>query len=348
MTRTLTPTRTETLTPTLTRTPTTTATPTLSRTPSLTPTPQPTATATLSPTVRPTNRASESDPLGVLAQGDPPAQKLPSAVLIYPLVRASTTSNTRIEILNLTGSPVSLQCFYVTAITCNEIGFNVALTAQQPLSWLANNGMTGNGTRVAPPFNNDGELKCFVRPSGQDLASHNAVTGRALVSDSTGQTIGYNALAFRRLSPGSFTGNVSLDGITYEACPDRLHFNALSQHANSDSELILVPCTQDLVNQISSTTTLQYAVINELEQVFSGSNQLKCMERRKFSTISPLKKSAVGTDTVHLIVRSVDVPVIGFIIDHFKVPGSGMLSTSSNEPYLEGSREATINVPGND
>ena len=55
--------------------------------------------------------------------GVPPAQKLPSALLVFPLVRASATQDTRVEIMNLTSAPVSLQCFYVVSGTCNEIGF---------------------------------------------------------------------------------------------------------------------------------------------------------------------------------------------------------------------------------
>jgi len=288
---------------------------------------------------------SEVDPLGILAQGNPPAQKLPSAVLIYPLVRSSATSDTRIEILNLTSAAVNIQCFYVTASTCSEVDFFVSMTAQQPISWFASTGRTANGTRIAPPLNGDGELKCFVRPTATDLGSHNALQGRALLSDSNGQTIGYSAIAFRRLLPGAFTGQVSLDGFTYEPCPDRLHFNALSQTSNSNSELILVPCTQDLETGSVTSTTVQYAVINELEQVFSASSQLKCMDRRLFSTIPALRKSSIGTDTNHLIVRSIDVPVVGLVIDHFDAPGSGAPSTSSNEPYLEGSRDATISIP---
>ncbi len=327
---------------TQTETATLTATPSWTRTPSRTQTPQPTRTPTQ--TLRPTRIPGETDPIGLMAQGEPPAQKLPSAVLVYPLVRVSATSDTRIEMYNLTAMATTVQCFYVTAKDCNEIGFFVSLTANQPLSWMASNGLTGNGARIAPRFSGDGELKCV------DMTPQNALQGRAIVTDVTNtpnavQTIGYTAIGFRRLVSGPFRGSIRLDGINYEACPDRLHFNALSQSATSDSELILVPCTQDLVNQIPSQTTVQYAVINEFEQNFSGSSTLKCMDRRRFSTIPALRKSSIGSNTAHLIVRSIDMPVIGLVIDRFTVPGSGALSTSSNEPYLEGSRAATVDIP---
>lgn len=334
-TATRTPTASPTRTITATRTPTSTRLPTA--------TPQPSATFTAAPSPRPTLPRGEQDPLGVVAAGNPPAQKLPAAVLIFPLVRATATSDTRIEIANVSGNATVARCFYVTADTCNEIGFyaslrasGVAMQSGGPLSWLVSSGLSGNGERIAPPFSGDGELKCFV--------SDNQLVGRALVMDATGERIGYSAIAFRRLGAASMT-QISLDGVQYEACPDRLHFNVLSQTRTSNSELILVPCTQNLEVQTSVTTVVQYAVVNEFEQVFSGSSNLRCMDRRIFSTIAALRKSSIGTDTAHLVVRGVEVPVIGLVIDRFVVPGSGATSVSSNEPYLEGSRAATIQLP---
>jgi hypothetical protein len=339
--------------PTATRTSTKTATsaPTETRTRTATRTPTSTRTATPTVTPFPSAPVSHTDPLGFEVIGAPPAQKLPSAMLIYPLVRVSATQETRIEMMNLTSSQVSVECFYVEGGTCNEIGFFVNLTGNQPLSWNASNGMGGTGRRVAPPFRGDGELKCVVVPRTADLSSYNALQGRALLSDSNPQTasnpqtIGYAAIAFRRLSPGEFTGVVSLDGINYEMCPDRLHFQVLTQTSSSNSELVLVPCSQDLELQTPSSASIQLAVVNELEQQFSGSTTVKCFSRINFSSLSPLRRSAVGTDTVHVMIRGTDVPVVGLVIDRFTVPGSGAPSTSSNEPNLEGGRPATVVLP---
>ena len=293
------------------------------------------------PTVRPV-----SDPTGYDVVGAPPAQKLPSAVLIYPLVRVSATQDTRVEMVNLTASSVSVSCYYVGSGTCNETGFFLSLTPNQPLSWMASTGTSGNSRRLAPPFFGDGELKCVVTPTGPfpSTAAYNALQGRALVSDTTGQTIGYSAIAFRRLSPGSFAGGVSLDGVTYEQCPDRLHFQVLTYKPGSDSELVLVPCTQDLANQLPSSANVQLAVVNEFEQRLSGATSVSCFNRLRFSSLSALRYSAVGTDTAHVIVRGTDVPVVGLVIDRFTTAGS-VVSASSNDPYLEGGRSADINLP---
>lgn len=334
---------TSTAVPSHTSVPTSTSTPTSSPTATHTATAPPVATLTSTPS--PIVRRSDSDPTGFDVVGVPPAQKLPSAMLIYPLVQASATQDTRIELLNLTASTVSVQCFYVRSVTCSEVDFFVTLTANQPVAWKASTGAGGSGRRLAPPFLGEGELKCVVLPRSPDLSAHNALQGRALVSDSAGQTIGYSAIAFRRLSPGDFTGIVSLDGVTYEQCPDRLHFNVLASQTGSDSEIVLVPCEQDLLNQVASSTTVQFAVINELEQQFSAATSLRCFDHRRFSGLGSLRRSAIGTDTAHVIVRGTDVPVVGLVIDRFTVPGSSALSTSSNEPNLEGGRSATVNLP---
>ncbi len=334
-----------------TATATPTAVPTFTSTPSATASDTATATTvpTDSPTALPTatatpNSPSRSDPTGFDVTGVPPAQTLPSAVLVYPLIQTSPTQDTRIELLNLTSASVSVQCFFVSD-TCNELDFFLSLTANQPLSWMASTGTNGNGARVAPPFVGEGELKCVVLPQTADLTAHNALQGRALISDTSGQVVGYSAIAFRRLLAGDFTGFVALDGVTYEACPDRLHFHALASQSSSDSELVLVPCTEDLENQIPASTTLQFAVINEFEQQLSGAAQLSCFYHRAFSSVAALRRSSIGTDTAHVIVRGVAVPVIGLVIERFSVPGTGALSTSANEPTLEGSRAASLNLP---
>lgn len=299
-------------------------------------TPQPTATAT-------NTRILAADPMGVGITGAPPAQNQPSAFLIYPLIESSADTDTIIELNNLTNSSVTVKCLFVDADDCRGLNFFINMTALQPLSWLASTGRDSNGTRISPPFLGEGELKCFVQPRSTALSSHNAIVGRAIVNEPAGSTIGYNAIGIRRLQAGSFSGNLNLDGITYEQCADRLHFHALAQQATTDSELILVPCTEDLELVRAGTTPIQFAIINEFEQMTSGSTSLTCYLRERFSRIPALRRSSAGTDTIHAIVRGVNFPVMGLVIDRFQTAGG--TSVSSNTPYLEGGRSASVRIP---
>ena len=294
------------------------------------------------------------------AAADPPAQKLPSAVLVFPLVQADDSgADTRIELLNLSGQGQDLQCFYVQGDkiqgdtdTCNEIGFFLSLTPYQPISWLATEGLDDVLTHSAVPpfFSGGGELKCaVVPPEGQtDLQFHNTIQGRATVYSSSGRTVSYGAVAFQRLSPGDFTGVMSLDGRTYAQCPDKLHFDVIADQPTgvppSTSDLILVPCSEDLLLQIPATISVQFLIINEFEQQFSTSISITCFDREMLSQISgSLLRETLGTDTAHLVIRGVNGPLLGLVID--SVPFAGETGTAGNEPSFQGGRSATLVFP---
>jgi hypothetical protein len=189
-------------------------------------------------------------PLAVSAEAPP--QRLPSAVLIWPLIvveGGGAVTDTRIELVNLSSRPVSLGCLFVTSTNCNSIDFQIRLTPNQPLSWLASDGVF-NGQSAVPPFNQPGELKCIVHPDEDSVAAHNAIQGRAAVFGADGQTIGYSAVGFLRLTDGPLTTQISLDGVTYTQCPDQQHFVFVATTDTSDpateSELVIAPCSEDL------------------------------------------------------------------------------------------------------
>lgn len=365
-TRTATPTRTFTPTRvgTATRSPTVTATETLTRAPTRTTTPTRTATETRVPTAtrpptstftpRPTSTpvptlASDGQIALAAAEGLPPAQKLASAFVIFPYIVTSATQDTRVELMNMSDEPIELQCFYVRQSDCIEVGFFVSLTADQPLSWLANDGASNPLTFSAvPPFDGVGELKCAVASNRAELSTHNVLQGRVLIYDNvSGETVGYDAIGFQKLSPGGYTGVIDLDGFTYESCPDRLHFVVLTNQGATSSTLITVPCAEDLLTQTPTETVVQMAIINEFEQVFSSSYRQKCLGKpsdQTFARFGTLGKATLGTDTAHLVIRGVSSPLVGLVIDRFIGQG-GTLHTTANEPFLEGGRDSTVIFP---
>jgi len=278
--------------------------------------------------------------------GGPPAQKLPSALLVFPLIQVSGDQDTRVELLNLSGSPQSIQCFYVGSGFCGETGFSVFLTPYQPMAWLASTGQSDplTGTSV-PPFFATGELKCGVVPPRPEVAFHNTIQGRATIfSSSTGETVSYGAVGFQRLNDGDFTGVFSLDGSTYAQCPNKLHFDVLTDQPDSSSEIVVVPCSENLLFQIPTAVTVQIFVYNEFEQGFSTSYGLTCFDERSLGEISSaLTRAVAGTDTAHLVVRGVGGPVLGLVID--QVPFKTTTGTAGNEPSFDGGRSATVTFP---
>ncbi len=276
-----------------------------------------------------------------------PAQRLPSALLIYPLIDSDGgfSRDTRVELLNLSKRPITAWCFYVEGQFCNEFGFFVNLTPNQPLSWYVSQGVVNNLTNTAvPPFSGVGELKCAVLPSEPGLEAHNAIQGRAIVAGADGQTIGYGAVGFERLVDGEFTGRADLDGQTYARCPDEQHFAFLASDTGTESELVLAPCTEDFENQVATTTVVQFLVINEFEQQLSASLSITCHSRRLLRQVSGVFTSpTLGTPTGHMIVRGVQSPVTAMVIDRFTA--GTQPATAANEPALRGGRSATIQFP---
>ncbi|MFQ5666659.1 MAG: hypothetical protein ACE5I7_09530 [Candidatus Binatia bacterium] len=302
--------------------------------------------------------------------GSPPEQKLPSALLVYPLIEVPGTcqddssvtcssdsdcapspggpciqsGDTRVELVNLSGHGVLAQCFYVNGEGCNEVGFLISLTPYQPLSWLASAGLSNTLTgSAAPPFFGTGELKCAVVPpqSQPQIQFHNTIQGRATVFRSDGRTVSYGAVGFRRLSDGNFTGVLALDGKTYAQCPSKLHFDVLADQPGATSEMVLLPCSQDLLFQEPTSVTVQLLIINEFEETFSTSLRFTCFDQRALGDIADsLVRSTLGTDTAQVIVRGVGEPLLGLVVD--AVPAAG---TAGNEPSFQGGRPATVIFP---
>ena len=360
-TRTLIPSRTQspTRTATVTSTATVTRPPTGTATASRTATPTRTATMTRPPTSTPSPRptstpvptlASDGQIAFDVAEGAPPAQKLASAFVVFPYVVTTAPKDTRIELMNMSSQPVLLQCFYVRSTDCVEIGFFVSLTANQPLSWSAHDGTRNPLTPTSVPpldtFGGIGELKCAVASDLPDLSTHNVLQGRAIVVDTvSGATVGYGAIGFQRLSPGAYTGQIDLDGFTYESCPDRLHFQVLTaQSGGPISTLITVPCAEDLLDQTQPQSVIQLAIVNEFEQVFSSSYHLSCLSSLSFSALSTLGHTVTGSDSAHLIVRGISTPLIGLVVDRFSGQNN-TVHTTANEPFLEGGRSSTVVFP---
>lgn len=280
-----------------------------------------------------------------------PPQRLPSALLIWPLIVVEgngAITDTRVELVNLSSRPVTLGCIYIPATTCSGVDFRVLLTPNQPISWLASRG-TFNGLSAVPPFSSTGELKCIVEPDEESVAAYNTIQGRAAVFGADGQTIGYSAVGFLRLTDGPFSNQLDLDDVTYTQCPDEQHFVFVASDGSNpinpaaESELVIAPCTEDLENVNATTTVIQFRIINEFEEQFSASTSVTCSARLRLRQINNVFTRAVlGSDTGHLIVRGVQSAILAMVIDRFLTPAQ---VTAGNEPALRGGRPAVILIP---
>ncbi len=279
------------------------------------------------------------------AVAGPPAQKLPSAFLAFPHIESNGYADTRIELVNLTQDTQQLNCFFVTegvGTYCRELGFLVYLTPYQPLSWLASWGLNDptSGT-AAPPFFGTGDLLCAVVAPIPDVEAYNTVQGRATVFEQSGATASYGAVGFQRLQGGDYDGVIRLDGFRYAQCPAELHFQVLTDRPGLTSNLVLVPCSQNLLTQTVTSTVVQFLITNEFEQSFSASTSVDCYGSWALSDFSDFfTRAKLGTDTAHLAARGVGGALLGLVIDRVSANG-----TAGNEPSLEGGRSAVVTLP---
>jgi hypothetical protein len=216
--------------------------------------------------------------------------------------------------------------------------FAIWLTRQQPTHWVVSQGRAVNpgdgfgndGSGLDPgaippvPDGFEGELKCIqVDASGTPFGGNN-LKGEALIRDVNGDVSKANAVAI--LANSDLAGadpshellldNSVLHDGEYNACPHTWLFNHFTDgtddpviEANNpiwctDGEcpirtnITLVPCSQDFENQIPSSVTVQFAIVNELEQVFSTSTTVDCWKNIRLADIDAPTGRCSGNNAV--------------------------------------------------
>jgi len=253
-----------------------------------------------------------------------------------------------------------------------ETDFRVVLTGRQPLAWKASEGFadadipldgvtrvgpggqSNAGTRVPPVAEEKfvGELKCIVVDENEKAVARNVVTGAATIVNTGGGDLDvekYNAIGIQAIG-----GDANEDRILelgsereeYNGCPNVLivnHFFDFAENpASGDtviSDLTLVPCNQDLLNQVPGGGTAQYLVFNEFEQRLSTSTPIQCFFERQLSRIdtrnpqrSIFSVSVQGTLAGQTRIRGVGTGFLGLLRQR---SGSRTAAVNVN---MEGSR----------
>lgn len=188
-----------------------------------------------------------------------------------------------------------------------ETDFDIVLTKQQPTQWSVANGravnpMDGIGNpesgfdpgRIPPKPDFEGELRCVeIDTAGQPLAGNHLKGTAQLATYESGPDISrYAAIAIEANPDSSPSNPLQLDDEVYSACPSVLRVSHAADGAQDPSsglststELTLVPCAQDLENQVPKTVTVQFLVFNEYEERFSGSTSVTCYRSAPMSEL---------------------------------------------------------------
>ena len=188
--------------------------------------------------------------------------------------------------------PVSIKCYWMDNNQTIE-DFQFTITPNQPVFFSAATGGGDGQSLTVPPFSGVGSLVCFaVEDSGAIQKKFNHLYGNAMiVSPALGgtQAAMYNAYSFA--NPGSVgnPGQLQLDGVSYDACPQYLVTDFIAATDNETQSILpsppfyrpdlsLWPCIQDLRQDRTPTCTkAKFDVWNANEIKFTGAYQcLKC------------------------------------------------------------------------
>ena len=220
------------------------------------------------------------------------------SIVLFPKVIADGTRDTMIQITNTSNMSAQAHCFYIASgscsesadiycnsdaecptsetcvLPCNEIDFDLFLTAQQPTMWRVSSGRivdittppckinggpcqcsvdylsggidcpgfdpgTGSqGSFAVKPTGTHfrGELKCIqTDDSFQTPIMQNSLKGEAVIETlESGQVSEYNALAITALPGLNGNNDLLLNNTEYNACPRNLIMNHFTDFARDD------------------------------------------------------------------------------------------------------------------
>lgn len=301
----------------------------------------------------------------------------PGSVIIFPKISSNSSEETVIQISNAAGSAAELRCFYVNGALVEDFGvpawsitdFQLKLTALQPTVWTAGNGLppvppdmrpAGLYPGPVPPVGDGflGELRCVVVSSNESPVSRNVLTGEATIINRTnGSARKYQATTLRGLPGNNNDNTLLLNDQEYTSCPRILLMNHFFDGAPDpvsgaelSTTLTLVPCSVDFELSNPGTASVQFTVINELEQRFSASLELTCFTNVKLTQISrpvfdfATQGTLVGQTRIRAIVDGDTThghAILG-LAEEFR--GGDTMGTAMNLHFIAGNLQADVIV----
>ena len=140
-----------------------------------------------------------------------------------------------------------------------------------------------------------GELRCFqVAPDGSPLPA-NGLKGEATIETlGSTQISEYNSINVEGNTAPTQAGLVRLNDIEYSACPEAVEVTHYAQGADDlvaasidpavctgsgcpvETEITLVPCRADYINEVGASFSTNILYTNEFEQTLSADNPFDC------------------------------------------------------------------------
>jgi hypothetical protein len=215
------------------------------------------------------------------------------SLLVYPCFDSNRGSDTLITVTNTNADfaqvgqvfagTVDVEFVYIERESCLEFNRTRRLTPNDTLTVVA---------RIDNPNQREGYVYVFAKsPTTGAAISWNWLIGIAQVDSAIGNAVDINPYVFKAVgAQGADTdvnadGLRNLDGVEYEASPDRLLIPRFVGQGGGDaanSVLVLI----NLTGAARFTAIVDFLIYNDNEEVFSAQYDFKCWEKVRLIDIN--------------------------------------------------------------
>jgi len=211
-------------------------------------------------------------------------RRRPGSLLLFTEFDNRPGKASLLTVTNVGGPAIDVEFMYIDGDNCQEFNRTVHLTPNDTLSLLT-------------PFHNPNQERGYVYvfakdPETGEAVVHNHLAGQMMNFDAeTRGAYSVNAVAFKGIGEdGDLTDHDAddvrdLDGLEYDQAPDQILIpRFIAQSDNSKTDLVLV----GLTGGQAFSTTVDFLIYNDNEEVFSNEYTFECWERVKLRDISNL------------------------------------------------------------
>jgi hypothetical protein len=254
------------------------------------------------------------------------------SLLLYPCFDSNRGSLTLITVTNtnadftqvgqqLFAGTVDVEFVYINKHDCQEFNRTRRLTPNDTLTVTA---------ALDNPNQREGYVYVFAKsPVSGAAISWNWLIGIGQVDSAVGTAVDMNPYVFKAVgAEGAATdvnsdGLRNLDGVEYEASPDRLLFPRFLAQGPAESTLVLI----NLTGAARFTAVVDFLIYNDNEEVFSAQSDFQCWKKVDLDRISGAFTQGFLATTNHNPLESVNGTETGW----FRANGNLAYSSADSE-----------------
>ncbi len=257
------------------------------------------------------------------------------SLLLFPCFDSNRASDTLLTVVNtnsdfnqvgnLFAGTVDVEFVYINKVDCQEFNRTRRLTPNDELTVIA---------RLDNPNQREGYVYVFAKsPLTGQAISWNWLIGLSQLDSAVGSAIDVNPYVFKAVGAQGVATDVNsdglrnLDGVEYEAAPDRLQVPRFIGQGPATSVLALI----NLTGAARFTAVVDFLIYNDNEEVFSAQYDFKCWKKVELDRISGAFTNSFLLSTNHNVNET-----IGAETGWFRMNGNIAYSTadSENDPAI--------------